>query len=69
MEKLKEFKYIILIALVILGFAFYWFEWRPIQTNKECASWALNKAMTDANSYDQNTYDDYYKRCQREKGL
>jgi len=29
MQKLKEYKYIILIGIVILGGAFYWYEYRP----------------------------------------
>lgn len=38
MEKLKQYKYIILITLVILGFAFYWFQLRPMIIKKNC-SW------------------------------
>ncbi len=29
MEKLKQYKYIILVALIILGASFYWFHYRP----------------------------------------
>ena len=36
MEKLKEYKYIILIFLVVIGVVFYWFEWRPKEIKKEC---------------------------------
>lgn len=36
MGKLKEYKYIILILLIILGFAFYWYEWRPTNIRKDC---------------------------------
>lgn len=36
MEKLKEYKYIILIGLVILGLAFYWMQIRPVIVRKNC---------------------------------
>ncbi len=35
MDKLKEYKYIVL-GVVILGAAFYWFQLRPAQIRKEC---------------------------------
>ena len=61
MEKLKEYKYIILITLVVLGFAFYWFQFRPTSIRKECAK----------NS--QSTYgqilDGKYEDCLRNNGL
>ena len=41
MEKLKQYKYIILIALIILGFAFYWSEFRPYLIKKTCFKEAL----------------------------
>ena len=44
MEKLKQYKYIILIVVIILGLAFYWYEWRPTQIRKECAESALKDA-------------------------
>lgn len=36
MKKLKEYKYIMLIGLVILGFVFYWFQIRPAQARRTC---------------------------------
>lgn len=45
---MKKIFYIILITpvlLLILGFSFYWFEWRPVQIKHEC-SWV--KMHTDA---------------------
>lgn len=35
MEKLKQYKYIIILTLVILGFAFYWYLYRPEQIKKD----------------------------------
>lgn len=36
MEKLKEFKVIIVLVLIILGFAFYWYSYRPMMARKFC---------------------------------
>lgn len=36
MNKIKEYKWIILITLLILGFSFYWFSWRPSEIRKDC---------------------------------
>jgi len=51
MEKIKQYKYIILIGLLILGFAFYWFQIRPAQIRREC----------------YNTIPDYWKQAGAEK--
>jgi len=37
MEKIKQYKYIILIVLIILAGAFYWFQLRPTMIRKECS--------------------------------
>jgi len=36
-EKIKKYKYIILVVLIILGFLFYWYEIRPSQIRKRCS--------------------------------
>lgn len=38
MKKLKENKEIVIIVLVLILGAFYWFQLRPVQIKKEC-SW------------------------------
>jgi hypothetical protein len=38
MKKLKEYRVIIIIVLIILGFTFYWFQIRPVSIKKSC-SW------------------------------
>ena len=38
MEKIKEYKGIIILTLVVFGGAFYWYEWRPTQIRKECSA-------------------------------
>lgn len=38
MEKIKDYKIIIIVGLVILGGAFYWFQIRPTTIKRNC-SW------------------------------
>ncbi len=66
MEKLKEYKYIILIGLIILGFAFYWYELRPTQIRKKCFSESLLKPITGGVKKLQS---DYYDDCLMMFGL
>lgn len=47
MEKIKEYKYIILILLAVLGLAFYWYEYRPSQIKKECYEVAKQQAKVN----------------------
>jgi hypothetical protein len=58
MEKLKEYKYIILILFFILGFAFYWYEWRPTQIKKKCFDVAV-----------MGNFDKNYQACLLDNGL
>ncbi len=46
MKKIKQYRYIILIGIIILGLAFYWYEWKPTQIKKEC-SWFTNIIPAD----------------------
>ena len=75
MEKLKQYKHIILIVLVILGLAFYWYEWRPNKIRFECNDSAFRSSMAsqDESSYTQNGRMDlkgkFYKDCLRYNGL
>lgn len=36
MKKIKEYKVIIIIVLVLILGVFYWYEWRPSQIQKDC---------------------------------
>ncbi len=78
MEKIKQYKFIILIVILILGFAFYWFEWRPSSIKKDCYNEAKEKAIekfTNSNlerlsgKFTKEDYDAYYKWCLEQKGL
>lgn len=52
MEKIKEYKGIIILALVVLAGAFYWYEWRPSQIRKEC----FNMFSESGTSFDEGLY-------------
>lgn len=67
MEKIREYKGIIILILVVLVGAFYWYEWRPTQIRKKCAESANNYAHNSA--YWQDNYDKMYEFCQREYGI
>jgi len=62
MEKIKQYKFIILIVIIILGIAFYWFEWRPAQIRKECSE------RSKVAIYGSN-YNNLFNQCLHEKGL
>ena len=65
---------IILLVLIICG-AFYWYSWRPAQIRKGCNDSAFNSSMesTDESSYTQSgrmdLKDKFYKDCLRTYGL
>lgn len=43
MGKIKEYKWIIILILVVLAGAFYWYEWRPYKINKDCVKEVTNE--------------------------
>ena len=57
----------ICIILLLLGFAFYWYEWRPTQIRKECNKQAYDS--TGLREFGGKLYENAYERCLREKGL
>lgn len=69
MEKLKRPKVLFaLILLAILGLAFYWYEWRPNEIRKDCAT----HARQDASGLGAPTRElrkDLYGFCILEQGL
>lgn len=71
MEKLREYKYIILLQLVILGFAFYWFEYRPIKIKEKCSADARFDSRADSLFGDdyKKFINDYYDDCLMRFGL
>jgi spermidine/putrescine-binding protein len=72
-EKIKFILPVSIIILIVLGFAFYWFEWRPNQTRKECYNFAkqqaeLNYLLTDE-GINESVDNFLAKKMAEEKGL
>ncbi len=81
----KQYMGIIILAVTILGFAFYWYEYRPSQIKKECFAIAQEEAKEllkikaeisgeykEAVERGLSLKDDVesiYKNCLRKKGL
>jgi hypothetical protein len=69
MEKIKQYKYIIIVALIILVGIFYWFQIRPAQARKECIKRYPN-AFGRADIGRLMIIDQPgYEKCLREHGL
>ncbi len=75
MEKLKQYKYIILIGIVVLGAMFYWYSLRPSIIKKDCFNKAYEYSQIRGNDgyssgkFDKDKYDIAYKMCLQKKGL
>ena len=75
-EKIKEIFPILIVILIVLGLAFYWYEWRPTQIRSECAIRAQGDEGNQFNMKEflakqgvQNAIDELYMNCLREKGI
>ena len=66
----KQYIGIIILAVMILGFLFYWYEFRPYQVKKNCfketTEWVKDQETLEEYS---KAYDFYYKNCLRKRGL
>lgn len=81
MEKIKEYKGVIILVLVVLAGAFYWLEVRPSVIKKDCYNEAKELATEKAKKEDAKNglaveggfadgdYNSYYKWCLQSKGL
>lgn len=67
MEKLKEYKYIILILLLVLGGCFYWFQLRPTLVKKEC--YKSSQTQIGKFSWNTQTNEYIYNECLLRYGL
>lgn len=75
MDKIKKYKGLIIIAL-IMGLAFYWYEWRPTTIKEGCAQYADRVAGNRIFGEDNipmeeiyKTYDNTYENCLKSRGL
>ena len=69
---MKKIQYsIVIIILLITGFAFYWYEFRPSMIRKNCNTKSQNFTSGSLSEFmaTQANYDENYKKCLREYGL
>ena len=67
MEKLKEYKYIIIIALLLSGFIFYWYEYRPTKIRTKCFD-TVHEVLKGKNPSSED-YNFGYNLCLHSRGL
>lgn len=68
MSKLKEYYLLIILTLMLMGGAFYWYELRPMQMIKKCNDKAINEAKDQKPEAVVNFYEFSYKLCLRLRG-
>ncbi len=47
MDKIKEYKWVVVTLVIILGFSFYWYQLRPSQIVKVCEKQAEDSSLAD----------------------
>ena len=67
MEKLKEYKGIIIIVLVLILGTFYWYSYRPTHITKLCITFAIDKAKEIEGDQTDARY--FFWKCQKQYGL
>ena len=68
MSKLKEYYLLIILALVLMGGSFYWYEFLPMRLIKSCNAKAINEAKDQKPEAVVNFYEFSYKLCLRLHG-
>lgn len=85
MPSLKFYKITVgfILILAIFVVLFYWFQYRPYKTYRDCSKWATEKSLdysleegdeedkdfAKRGRYHQEDYDVYYNRCLRVNGV
>jgi hypothetical protein len=75
MKKIREYKGIIIIVLILISGAFYWFQLRPAFVKSFCHEKATEQAIEKAKPYGlkdkfhKDDYETYYKWCLQSKGF
>jgi len=71
----KKYTGIIILAIIIFSFLFYWYEFRPYQTKRDCFQETTKNIEENFKDERKTTkewgevYDFYYKNCLRKRGL
>lgn len=72
MGKIKEYKVIIILVLIIISGAFYWYEYKPTKIKERCSAEAHldRRAVRISNEkLRQEFVDRYYNDCLMRFGL
>jgi len=64
MEKIKQYKWIIIIGLIVFGLYFYWYQWKPHETRKFCGGIANKESHGSIVIFEK-----FYKRCLNIQGF
>ena len=56
MQKLIKYKEVILVTIILLGFCFYWFQFRPSIIKSNCYTEAKEKAIEKTKTDESATY-------------
>lgn len=69
----KKIISILVVIILMSGFLFYWYEYRPTAIRKNCNKLAIQEAQHRYNPegryYFPEDYEHYYKECLRSKGI
>lgn len=57
--------YLLLLLILLLGFAFYWIQWRPMQIRKSCEWEVFSKERVNYTARENNKY----RHCLIRNGL
>ncbi len=73
-EKIKKYQWLSVMAVLLLiaGFAFYWYEWRPNKIRERCYAEAEfdKRAVLEMDDQKRSDFiETYYKNCQMRFGL
>lgn len=64
-----ELNYILAVVVIVLGVAFYWYEYRPTVIRKECNILAIEEADSGPSIHRDEKYKVEYEKCLNSKGL
>lgn len=67
MEKLKQYSAFIVLVLLVLGLAFWWYEWRPSRLIRACQLWSIDRAQSISGDREDALY--FFEKCLRENGI
>lgn len=69
MKKIKEYKGIIILVLILILGAFYWFEYKPTKIKERCSAEAHLDPRATGDIFGQSFINNYYNDCLMRFGL